>query len=371
MAVRDPVVGRFFLPGPTEVRAEVLEAQARPMVAHRGAGFQALMREVQEGLREVFRTRRPVFVSTSSATGLMEAAIRNSGVGWVLALVNGTFSERFAVIGEACGRAVDRIEVPPGEGHDPDAVRAALRERRYEAVTVVHSETSTGALNRVAEIATAVREESDALVLVDSVSGVGGAELHTDAWGLDFVLTGSQKALALPPGLAFGVASDRLMERAAGTPGRGVYFDLLAHASDLETLQTPNTPALTLLYALQAQLPGIRAEGMEARWARHAGMARLMWRWVEETARATGVELRVLAAEGFRSPTVTAVAVPSGVDPGTIVKAMAARGWVIGGGHGKVKNTTFRIGHMGDHTEEDLEGVLGELGEVVRSLPPR
>jgi len=371
VAVSEPVPGRFFLPGPTEVRAEVLEAQTRPMIAHRGAGFQALMGDVQDGLREVFRTRRPVFVSTSSATGLMEAAIRNSGTGRVLALVNGAFSERFAAIGEACGRAVERIVVPHGDAHDPDAVRAALRARPCEAVTVVHSETSTGALNHVAEIAAVVREESDALVLVDSVTGVGGAELHADAWGLDFVLTGSHKALALPPGLAFGVASERMMERAARTPGRGVYFDLVAHAENLEKLQTPNTPALTLLYALQAQLPRIRAEGMEARWARHTRMAERTWGWVEETARETGAALRVLAPEGFRSPTVTAVAMPSGANPGAVVKGMAARGWVIGGGYGKVKSTTFRIGHMGDHTEVELEALLHELDAVLGSPVPR
>jgi len=370
MAVSGAVPGRFFLPGPTEVRAEVLEAQTRPMIAHRGAGFQALMGDVQDGLRDVFRTKRPVFVSTSSATGLMEAAIRNSGTGPVLSLVNGAFSERFAAIGEACGRVVDRLEVGYGEGHDPDDVRRALRARRYEAVTVVHSETSTGALNHVEEIAAVVRRESDALVLVDSVTGVGGAELHADAWALDFVLTGSHKALALPPGLAFGVASERMMERAARTPGRGVYFDLVAHAANLEKLQTPTTPALSLLYALQAQLPRIGAEGMDARWARHARMAERTWRWVEGASRETGVALRVLASAGFRSPTVTAVLAPPGVDPGAIVKEMAARGWVIGGGYGRVKSTTFRIGHMGDHTEEELERVLGELDAVLRSTSP-
>lgn len=363
--------GRFFLPGPTEVRPEILEAQARQMIAHRGAGFQQLMSELQEGLRPVFDTQRPVFVSPSSATGLMEAAVRNSGTGRVLSLVNGAFSERFADIAEACGRTVDRVNVPEGEVHDPEQVRAELRLRDYAAVTLVHSETSTGALNDVAALAAAVREASDALVLVDSVTGVGGAEFHADAWGQDFVLTGSHKAMALPPGLAFGVASERLLDVAARTPGRGVYFDLTAHARNLEKLQTPTTPALSLLYALQAQLPRILAEGMQARWARHLRMARRTWAWVDETAERTGSALRVLAPEGARSPTVTAVVVPGGADPRTVVKAMAERGWVIGGGYGKVKDTTFRIGHMGDHTLEELEALLGELSAVVASRAPR
>ena len=363
--------GRFFLPGPTEGRPEVLEAQARPMIAHRGAAFQALMGELQEGLRAVFRTRRPVVVSPSSATGLMEAAIRNSGEGRVLALVNGAFSERFADIAEACGRAVDRVTVSPGEVHDPERVRVELKARAYAAVTMVHSETSTGALNDVAALCGAAREASDALVLVDSVTGVGGAELHADAWGLDFVLTGSHKALALPPGLAFGVASERLLQVAARTPGRGVYFDLTAHARNLEELQTPTTPALSLLYALQAQLPRILAEGMEARWARHARMARRTWAWVDETSERTGASFRVLAPEGARSPTVTAVVVPQGTDPRSVVRTMEGRGWVIGGGDGKVKDSTFRIGHMGDHTPAELEELLEELSEAVVSLAPR
>ena len=361
--------GRFFLPGPTEVRPEILQAQARAMIPHRGKDFVALMSGLQEGLKSVFVTARPVLVSTSSATGLMEAGVRNSGAGPVLSLVNGAFSERFAEIAEACGRQVDRLEVPWGEAHDPDAVRAALTERAYDAVTLVHSETSTGALNPVAEIAAVVRAHGGPLLLVDSVTGIGGADFLTDAWGVDFVLTGSHKALALPPGLAFGVASERLLEVAARTPGRGHYFDLVSFAENAAKHQTPTTPALTLLYALEAQLDRIGAEGMEARWARHHAMARRTWRWVETAEARTGVPMDVLAPEGARSPTVTAVAPRrvggGGVSPAAVVSAMARRGWVVGGGYGKVKDTTFRIGHMGDHTLDELETLLAELDRAL------
>ena len=363
--------GRFFLPGPTEVRPEILQAQARAMIPHRGKDFVALMTRLQEGLKAVFVTARPVLVSTSSATGLMEAGVRNSGAGPVLSLVNGAFSERFAEIADACGRQVDRLEVPWGEAHDPDAVRAALTERAYDAVTLVHSETSTGALNPVAEIAAVVRAHGGPLLLVDSVTGIGGADFLTDAWGVDFVLTGSHKAMALPPGLAFGVASERLLEVAARTPGRGHYFDLVSFAENAAKHQTPTTPALTLLYALEAQLERIGAEGMEARWARHQAMARRTWGWVETSEERTGVPMDVLAPEGARSPTVTAVAPRGGGDgsvtPAAVVSAMARRGWVVGGGYGKVKDTTFRIGHMGDHTLDELEAVLAELDAVLEA----
>jgi aspartate aminotransferase-like enzyme len=357
--------GRFFLPGPTEVRPEILAAQARPMIAHRGSDFVALMGDIQPGLQDVFRTSRPVLVSASSATGLMEAAVRNSGTGRVLSLMNGAFSQRFAEIAVACGREVDRLEVGWGAVHDPDAVRQALRARDYDAVTVVHSETSTGALNPVEDIATVVRECDGPLLLVDSVTGVGGAELHTDAWGLDFVLTGSHKALALPPGLAFGVASPRMMETSARTPGKGLYFDLVTYEENLEKLQTPTTPALTLLYALQDQLRRIRAETMEGRWARHMAMAERTWTWVEETAASRKLPIRVVAVEGHRSPTVTAVALPPGLDPKAVVDAMAGKGWVIGGGYGKGKGTDFRIGHMGDHGLSGLESMLEALETVL------
>lgn len=357
--------GRFFLPGPTEVRPEVLQAQARPMIGHRGKGIQTLMSELQDGLKSVFDTDRPVFVSGSSATGLMEAAVRNGASGRVLSLVNGAFSERFGDIAEACGLTVDRLEVPWGWHHDPDQLADSLRSGVYDAVTVVHSETSTGALNDLDALSAVVAEHPDTLLLVDSVTGVGGAELHTDAWRLDFVLTGSQKALALPPGLAFGVASDAMMARSATARNKGVYFDLEAFASNVDKLQTPNTPPVSLLYAVQEQLRHIAAETMEGRWARHRAMAERAWGWVEEMQGA-GVGVSVLAAPGFRSPTVTCVALPEGLTGPAVVAGMKERGFVVGGGYGKLKEGTFRIGHMGDHTVDELDALLAALTEVVR-----
>ena len=354
------------MPGPTEVRADVLAAQVHPMIGHRGPGIVELMEVLQAGLKRVFVTERPVFVSSSSATGLMEASVRNGASGKVLSLVNGAFSQRFAHIARACGREVDELSLPWGEAHDPSAVREALGRARYDAVTVVHSETSTGVLNSIRDLADVTAEADDTLLLVDSVTGVGGAELRADAWGLDFVLTGSQKALALPPGLAFGVASEAMMARSRAAAGKGVYFDLVAFEENLAKLQTPTTPALTLLYALQAQLHDIGDETMEARWWRHAAMAERTWAWVAQLREETGRSFRVLAPEGARSPTVTAVSMPEGTAAPDVVSEMRERGWVIGGGYGKLKATSIRIGHMGDHTLSELEQLLVELTEVLR-----
>ncbi len=351
--------GRFFLPGPTEVHPDVLAAQTGQMIGHRGRAIQELMSGLAGGLQEVFQTSRPVIVSTSSATGLMEAAIRN-GVdrGKVLSLVNGAFSSRFATIAAGCGKEVDVWEAPWGGVHSPDDLEERLAGDRYRAVTVSQSETSTGALQDLEQIAQVVAGHPDTLLLVDSVTGIAGVETLPDAWGIDFILTGSQKAMALPPGLAFAVASEAMMDRARTIPDRGWYFDLDRLAAELERDQTPATPAITLLYALEIQLGRILEEGMKARWARHLAMQQRLFEWV--TAHAGTLE--VLATEGHRSPTISCLTAPQ---PGALVAGMAERGWVIGAGYGKLRDETLRIGHMGDHTVEGLDLLLETIDQVI------
>jgi aspartate aminotransferase-like enzyme len=356
--------GRFFLPGPTEVLPEILAAQTRPMIGHRGKSMEQLIAQMEPGLKRIFRTARPVYLSSSSATGLMEAAIRNCGGRRVLALVNGAFSERFFRIAQANGCEADALEVPPGQVHPPEMVAEALRRKPYDAVTVVHSETSTGALNPIRELAAVAHAAGDVLLLVDSVTGIAGAPVETDAWDLDFVLTGSQKALALPPGLALGVAHPRALERARRQPHRGVYFDLVEFESYILKNQTPNTPALSLLYALAAQVARIERETIEGRWARHQAMAERTWRWAGEM-RARGMEVGILAPEGYRSPTVTCLTLPAGRKGSEVNDAMKARGFTISAGYGSLKDATIRIGHMGDHTVAELDTLLAALEEVL------
>jgi predicted phosphoserine aminotransferase len=354
--------GRFFLPGPTEVHPDVLAAQTAPMIGHRGSGIKTLMASIDEGLRPVFQTSRPVIVSTSSATGLMEASVRNGVLeGRVLSLVNGAFSERFADIAQSCGYVVDRWEVEWGTVHSPDELADRLQADDYDAVTLSQSETSTGALQDLESLATVVATREQTLLLVDSVTGIGGVETRPDAWGVDFILTGSQKALALPPGLAFGVASDAVLERSAKSPNKGWYFDLAMLHDQIIENQSPATPAISLLYALDFQLKRINHETIEARWKRHLDMQQRTIDWVAET-RDRGIDIDVFAAEGHRSPTVSCVAFG---ESNRVVADLKARGWVIGAGYGKIKDDTFRIGHMGDHTLEELEELLGALTEVV------
>lgn len=365
-----PGFGRFFLPGPTEVRREVLSGMLRPMIPHRGAEFEELFARLQAGLRRVFLTERPVLVSSSSATGLMEAAVRCAPPGAVLSLVNGAFSARFAEISVSCGHETDIIEAPWGSTVELDELERRLAARRYASVTVVHSETSTGVLTDVHDIAE-IAHRHGALCLVDSVSGVGGTPLRTDEWQLDFALTGSQKALALPPGLAFGVASVAYMKQAAAAPSRGKYFDVVEFARYLERDETPNTPAISLLYALEVQLASLAEEGLERRWTRHAAMARETWEWVASFEELHGVKLEILAPEGKRSPTVSTIVLPSSLRGPEVVAAVAERGFTIGAGYGKLKEHTIRIGHMGDHDTTTLRGCLEACADAISELAAR
>lgn len=354
--------GRFFLPGPTEVHPDVLAAQNAAMIGHRGEAIQELLARIGEGLKTVFQTDHPVVVSTSSATGLMEAGIRNGVLdGPVLSLVNGAFSKRFSDIAKACGHDVDVWDVEWGTVHDPGALAERLSASHYDAVTLSQSETSTGALQDLEAIARVVGDHEDTLLLVDSVTGIGGVEIYTDAWSVDYILTGSQKALALPPGLAFAVANDSMLKRSEWSRTKGWYFDLKMLHDQIVQNQTPATPAISLLYALDHQLERIGAETMDARWKRHLSMQRRTFGWVDEMA-GRGLDVSVFAQAGHRSPTVTCISTDRSKE---IVADVFSRGWVIGGGYGKLKDTTFRIGHMGDHTMDELDELLQVLTDAV------
>ena len=359
--------GRFFLPGPTEVPPDLFDAMRRPVAGHRSPEISRVMEGLQPAASQLFQSSRPVYLSTSSATGMMEAAITNLTRRRVLCLVNGSFSHRFHAIAAATGRPADKLETEWGQPNLPEQLRAALSENpgRYDLVTVVHSESSTGVLNPLEELAAVVHEFDDVLIAIDTVSSLAGAPVLTDAWGLDFVLTGSQKAVALPPGLALAVASERALARAREVEHRGFYFDLLKFEKNLERWQTPNTPAVSLFFALERQLARMMEEGLEARWRRHDEMARRTWEWVDGRAERTGRPWRVLAPQGYRSPCVTVIMLPEGLTGPEVVSRAAARGYTVAAGYGPLKEPSFRIGHMGEHTPEELEALLAVLDDVL------
>jgi aspartate aminotransferase-like enzyme len=345
------------------VRAEVLQAMTRQMIGHRGKAIEEMMARIAPRLQAVFRTARPVYTSTSSATGLMEAGVRNAVRHRILCLVNGAFSARFHKAAVNSGLAADKLEVEPGHAHMPEMLADALRRDHYDVVTVVHSETSTGVLNPIRELTRVAHEAGDVVMVIDTVSSMAAAPIEVDAWALDYVLTGSQKALAVPPGLSFCTANERVFERARQSTHRGLYFDLLEFDAYWKKNQSPNTPAVSLLYALDVQLDHLGREGMEARWARHAAMAERTWRWVDEQ-REKGLDLRILAPAGYRSPAVSCISAPAGKTGSQLVSAMKEKGFVIATGYGPLKESMIRIGHMGDHSLEELEVLLEALAGV-------
>lgn len=353
---------RLFLPGPVEVRKEILEAQTQWMIGHRMPEFADLFGRLQGKLRQAFFTDSRVYVIGASGTGFWEGASRN-GIRddkKVLHLTGGSFSGRWAEISEANGKQVDRIDVEWGKAHTPDMVAEALEKETYDAVCVVHNETSTGVTNPIQAIGEVVNQYDDTLFFVDSVSGFLGTELRVDDWGIDIALTSGQKAFALPPGIAFAAVSDRVLERAKQVEFRGYYFDFLALEKSLVKNNTPSTPPISLMYAADAQMDAILAEGIEARWARHQQMRDTTHDWALDNG------FGLFAQDGYRSNTVTTVHNLKEIDVNAMDKFMQTeKGYAMDKGYGKIKGTTFRVPHMGDMQMATLTEVLTGIGEFM------
>lgn len=352
----------LFLPGPVEVRKEILEAQTAWMIGHRSKEFAALYASLQEKLRKAFYTESRVLLNGSSGTGFWEGASRNCirDDRKALHLVGGAFSERWAKISEENGKQVDVIEVEWGQAHTPEMVEDALKKAQYDAVCVVHNETSTGVTNPIKEIAAVVNQYDDTLMLVDTVSGFLGIELRVDDWGIDVALTSSQKAFALPPGIAFAAVSDRVLERAKQIPNRGYYFDFVNLDKSGQKNNTPSTPPVSLMYAADKQLDYIlNEEGLENRFARHQQMRDRTIEW------ALSRDFSLYAQDGYRSPTVTTVANTRGMDVNAWDAFMSDKGYAVDKGYGKIKGETFRVPHMGEVKPDILEDFLATIDEFI------
>jgi predicted phosphoserine aminotransferase len=355
---------KLFIPGPTEVRPEILDAQTRWMIGHRMPEAAELFASIQEKLRQVFLTQSRVYVAASSGTGWQEGSIRNLVSRKALNCVNGAFADRWREVTEANGKANAVLEAAWGEPILPEAVVERLRDGEFDAVTIVHNETSTGVLSPIQEIAAAIRalpNGEEIMILVDAVSGLSGAELRFDEWDLDMVFTSSQKAFALPPGLAFAAVSDRALAKARTVENRGYYFDLLELEKYLLRDQTPATPAISLLYALDRQLEDMMAEGMPARFARHLAMRDRTMRWAESR------EFSLFAAEGYRSPTVTCISNDRGLNISGLNQYLRQHGMIISNGYGPLKGKNFRIAHMGDTTMVELDELLSTIDAYLDS----
>ncbi|NQV15389.1 alanine--glyoxylate aminotransferase family protein [bacterium] len=354
---------KLFIPGPTHVDQEVLDAMAQYPIGHRTDEYRELQRKVVEGIKECLYTEQSVLISTSSATGLMEAGVRNLSQRKVANFVCGAFSQRQAEITGICGLDQDIFAVDWGKATTAEQVQSVLSRGDYDLATVVFNETSTGVMNPLEEIGEVVKNFPDVLLMVDAVSGMLGAPIKVDEWGIDMALASVQKAWGLPPGFAVMSLSDRALERSRSIPEaqKGFYFDFVRMHRAGSKYETTVTPSIPHLYALEVQLDRIRAEGLENRFSRHRNMARLVREW--------GVNrFGLFAQPGFESDTLTCFSNAADIDLISLVKKMRAREYLISGGYGALKGQTFRLAHMGDLQIEDIEDVLGVMDKVLEEL---
>ncbi len=353
----------LYSPGPTEVSPEILVEMARPVIGHRGAEMQDLIGAIVPRARTLFGAAdHEVFLTSCSATGLWEGAIRNCVARRVLVPVNGAFSGRFHEVAVACGVEADALPFEPGRPVEPEAVDAALAGGRYDALALVHNETSTGVVNPLPEIADVVRRRGNVVLLLDAVSSLGGIPVEVDRNGIDVCLASVQKCLALPPGFSLCAVSSRAMERSRERRGKGYYFDFVRLKGYFDRRMPMATPSISHMYALLAQLKRIEAEGLEARYARHREMAEIVRGWAQR-------RFALFAAEGARSDTVTCVRNDRGLDVAGFISSLARRMIAISNGYGELKQKTFRIGHMGDHTADGMRALVRTLDEVLEASP--
>jgi aspartate aminotransferase-like enzyme len=354
---------KLFIPGPVEVSAKSYEAMTTPVFGHRSSDFVELYQSVQPGLQTLFHTADPVYISTSSAWGVMEGAVRNLVRGKVLNVCSGAFSDKWYDVSRRCGKEAEALRYDWGTPVDPADIRGHLQTGAFDTITLIHNETSTGTMNPLPEIMEVIREFPDVVSVVDCVSSFSAVPIEKDALGIDVLLTGSQKALALPPGMALFSASERARQRAASLPDRGYYFDFLEFQKNHEKGMTPSTPVIPLIFALRSKLEDIFAEGLVARYQRHARLNALVHDWVDRHG------LDTLPPRAHASKTLSCIKNRYDWDLPAINNHLKTHfNCVIDGGYGKIKGTTFRISNMGDETDASINGLLANLDTTLEAL---
>ena len=354
---------KLFIPGPTEVSEKTFQAFSRPMIGHRSKAFQELYHSIQPQLQQLLCTKNGIFLSTSSAWGVMEAAVRNLTRTRVLNCMNGAFADKWHDVSVAVGKPADKLQVDWGKPITGELIRKQLGDGHFDVLTVIHNETSTGTMSPIEEIAAVMKEFPDTLFVVDAVSSLSGVKIDCDKLGIDVLITGSQKALALPPGLALFTVSPRALERAKSVKDRGYYFDFLEFLKNHEKNMTPSTPSIGHVHALQSKLQDILAEGLDARFARHRAMQKLVHEWVKKN----GFELFPEAKHA--SVTLSCIRNSRNIDVPKLIEMLKTKyACVIDGGYGKLKGQTFRISHMGDETPETVGLLLKWLDDCLKEI---
>lgn len=355
---------KLFIPGPIAVSPKTLQAMAQPMIGHRSTDFVALYNGLQPKLQALFATKDPVYLSTSSAWGSMEGAVRNLTKTKVLNCMNGAFSDKWNDVALRAGKGAGALKFEWGQPVDPAALRKELATGAYDTVTLIHNETSTGTMSDLPALAAVLREFPDVISIVDTVSSFSAVPIEKDTLGIDVIITGSQKALALPPGLSLISVSKRALDRAAGVTQRGYYFDFVEFQKNHEQGMTPSTPVIPLIYALKSKVEEIEAETLPVRFARHLRLNETMRAW----GAAKGFTL--FPAKEFGSRSLNCFANTLNYDLGALNKTLKSKhGLVIDGGYGKLKGKTFRISNMGDETDETIAQLIQALDSALETTP--
>jgi aspartate aminotransferase-like enzyme len=358
---------KLHIPGPVEVSEKTFQAFRSPMMGHRGQGFKDLYAKIQPKLQALFHTRQQVFLSTSSAWGVMEGALRNLVAKKVLCCMNGAFSDKWLDVSRRCGKAAEALQVDWGSPIRAEALDAKLATGQFDALTLIHNETSTGVMSPIGELAALKKKYPDVMFIVDSVSSFSAIKLPFDELGLDVLLTGSQKAFAMPPGMALFACSPAALAKAANQADRGYYFDFIEFQKNSEGSMTPSTPTIGHVYALESKLEDIFNEGLEARFARHLRLAQKTRGWAAQHG------FGLFPEPGFESVSLTCVsngARAGGrvIDVPKFQKLVKDRGFLIDGGYGKIKGTTFRISNMGDETDATMDQLYAAMDESLKAL---
>jgi aspartate aminotransferase-like enzyme len=358
---------KLHIPGPVEVSEKTFKAFCSPMIGHRGQGFKDLYAKMQPQLQVLLSTEQLVFISTSSAWGVMEGAIRNLVAKKVLNCMCGAFSDKWFDVSKRCGKDAEALQLPWGSPIRAEAVDKKLASGQFDALTLIHNETSTGVMSPLAEIAALKKKYPDVMFIVDSVSSMSAVPLKFDELGIDVLLAGTQKAFALPPGTAVFVCSKAALAKAATAKDRGYYFDLIEFQKNAEQNMTPSTPSIGHVYALSSKLDDIFDEGLEARYARHRRTNQMTRDWAAKHG------FTLFPDKGYESLTLTCVnngAKPDGrvVDVPKLQKLVKDRGFLIDGGYGKIKGTAFRISNMGDETEVSMQPLFAALDEAMQQV---
>ncbi len=351
---------KLFIPGPTYVHPDVLAKMATPMIGHRTQEASALQKSISEKLRLLMFTKNKIVLSTTSGTGLMEGAIRSSTSKKAIVFSTGAFGKRWHELASLNGIDADLHEEEPGNPTMPETVRKYLQTGKYDTITTTHCETSTGIMNPIEAISEVISDYPSVVWIVDAVSSLGGIKIETDKLGIDICISASQKALALPPGLALASVSPKAEERFKKIGHRGYYLDMLnlCEYIDKKNYQYTSTPSLSHMFALDFQLDRILKEGIEARFIRHIEMAEHTINWANHF-------FKVFTKPGFESLTVTCIENTRKINVGELNKELQKKNMILSNGYGSLKDKTFRIGHMGDLTIDDVMELTSAVEEIL------